>query len=107
MPLTALTKSPSSSRSQPSRSGADTLELLRAGVRMFTGIVTDVGEVLAVEPQAEGLRRLRIACSYDRASIAHRRFDRLLRRLPDRGRDRRGKAAAPGLPSMPRPRRFA
>src|SRR5262245_14016309 len=37
---------------------------------MFTGIVTDVGEVVAVEPQAEGLRRLRIACSYPRASIA-------------------------------------
>jgi riboflavin synthase len=37
---------------------------------MFTGIVTDVGEVLAVEPRAQGLRRLTIACRYDRASIA-------------------------------------
>jgi riboflavin synthase len=37
---------------------------------MFTGITTDVGEVIAVEPRAEGLRRLRIACSYPRASIA-------------------------------------
>jgi riboflavin synthase len=37
---------------------------------MFTGIVTDVGEVLAIEPRADGLRRLTIACSYDRASIA-------------------------------------
>jgi riboflavin synthase len=37
---------------------------------MFTGIVTDVGEVVAVEPRAEGLRRLTIACRYDRASIA-------------------------------------
>jgi len=36
---------------------------------MFTGIVTDVGEVLAVTPRAEGLRRLRIACHYPRASI--------------------------------------
>ena len=36
---------------------------------MFTGIVTDVGEVLEVQQRAEGLRRLRIACSYDRASI--------------------------------------
>jgi riboflavin synthase len=36
---------------------------------MFTGIVTDVGEVLAVTPQAEGLRRLKIACHYARASI--------------------------------------
>lgn len=37
---------------------------------MFTGIVTDVGEVIAVEPKAEGLRRLKIACAYPRESIA-------------------------------------
>jgi riboflavin synthase len=37
---------------------------------MFTGIVTDVGEVLTVQPRGEGLRRLKIACSYDRATIA-------------------------------------
>lgn len=37
---------------------------------MFTGIVTDMGEVLAVRPRGEGLHRLKIACSYDRASIA-------------------------------------
>jgi riboflavin synthase len=37
---------------------------------MFTGIVTDVGEVVSVEPRAEGLRRLQIACSYDRNGIA-------------------------------------
>jgi riboflavin synthase len=37
---------------------------------MFTGIVTDVGEIVSVQPQAEGLRRLEIACSYPRASIA-------------------------------------
>ena len=37
---------------------------------MFTGIVTDVGEVIAVEPRAEGLRRLKIACAYPRDSIA-------------------------------------
>jgi riboflavin synthase len=36
---------------------------------MFTGITTDVGEVIAVEPRAEGLHRLRIACRYARASI--------------------------------------
>jgi riboflavin synthase len=36
---------------------------------MFTGITTDVGEELAVEPRAEGLRRLTIACSYPRAGI--------------------------------------
>jgi riboflavin synthase len=37
---------------------------------MFTGIVTDIGEVLAVEPRGEGLTRLTIGCSYERASIA-------------------------------------
>jgi riboflavin synthase len=36
---------------------------------MFTGITTDVGEVLEARQQAEGLRRLRIACAYPRASI--------------------------------------
>jgi len=37
---------------------------------LFTGIVTDIGEVLAVAPRAEGLRRVTIGCAYDRASIA-------------------------------------
>jgi len=37
---------------------------------MFTGITTDVGEVVAVEPKAEGLRRLKVACTYPRAGIA-------------------------------------
>jgi riboflavin synthase len=36
---------------------------------MFTGIVTDIGEVLAVEPRGDGLQRLKIACRYERASI--------------------------------------
>src|SRR5450432_43789 len=36
---------------------------------MFTGIVTDVGEVLSVEDRAEGLRRLVIACRYDASTI--------------------------------------
>jgi riboflavin synthase len=36
---------------------------------MFTGIVTDVGEVMAVQPASEGLHRLKIACRYDRVSI--------------------------------------
>lgn len=36
---------------------------------MFTGIVTDVGEVIAMTPRGE-LRRLRIACSYDADGIA-------------------------------------
>jgi riboflavin synthase len=38
---------------------------------MFTGIVTDIGEIVALTPTAQGqLHRLRIACRYDRSSIA-------------------------------------
>src|SRR4030081_3553612 len=36
---------------------------------MFTGIVSDIGEVVAVEPRAEGLARLKIACGYDPDTI--------------------------------------
>src|SRR5262249_32965020 len=36
---------------------------------MFTGIVTDIGEVVTVEPRAEGLARLKIACGFDPDSI--------------------------------------
>jgi riboflavin synthase len=36
---------------------------------MFTGLVSDVGEVLSVEPRG-GLTRLRVACAYDPAGIA-------------------------------------
>src|SRR5258705_12247801 len=37
---------------------------------MFTGIVTDIGEVIAMQPAGEGLHRLKIAGRYERASIA-------------------------------------
>src|SRR5438270_3126091 len=37
---------------------------------MFTGIVTDIGEIIATVERAEGLRRLTIACASDAASIA-------------------------------------
>jgi riboflavin synthase len=38
---------------------------------MFTGIVTDIGEIVRFIPTAQGqLHRLRIACRYDRATIA-------------------------------------
>ena len=37
---------------------------------MFTGIVTDIGEIVATAERAEGLRRLTIACAYDAATIA-------------------------------------
>jgi riboflavin synthase len=38
---------------------------------MFTGIITDIGEIVSLTPTAQGqLHRLRIACRYDRATIA-------------------------------------
>jgi riboflavin synthase len=37
---------------------------------MFTGIVTDIGEIVATQERAEGLRRLTIASGYDGATIA-------------------------------------
>ena len=38
---------------------------------MFTGIVTDIGEITALTPTSQGqLHRLRIACRYDRTTIA-------------------------------------
>jgi riboflavin synthase len=38
---------------------------------MFTGIVTDIGEIVALTPVAQGqLHQLRIACRYDQATIA-------------------------------------
>lgn len=36
---------------------------------MFTGIISDLGEVIDVEEKAEGLRRIRIACGYDPDAI--------------------------------------
>ena len=36
---------------------------------MFTGIVSDLGEILEVTEEAEGLHRLTIACSYDPGTI--------------------------------------
>lgn len=38
---------------------------------MFTGIITDIGEIASLTPVAQGqLHRLRILCRYDRATIA-------------------------------------
>jgi riboflavin synthase len=36
---------------------------------MFTGIVTDIGEVRSVKPRADNLHRIIIACDYPRADI--------------------------------------
>jgi len=38
---------------------------------MFTGIVTDVGKIVALRPVAQGqLHRLRVSCGYDQTTIA-------------------------------------
>lgn len=37
---------------------------------MFTGIVSDIGEILDVREQTDGLRRLNIGCGYDPETIA-------------------------------------
>ncbi len=37
---------------------------------MFTGIVTDLGEVRSIEPRANNLKRITILCRYPRAGIA-------------------------------------
>jgi riboflavin synthase len=36
---------------------------------MFTGIVTDLGEVRSVKPRADNLHRITIACDYPRAEL--------------------------------------
>jgi riboflavin synthase len=36
---------------------------------VFTGIINDIGEVLEINEQAQGLRRLTIACSYDPETV--------------------------------------
>lgn len=36
---------------------------------MFTGIISDIGEILDVEEEAEGLRRVTVACGYDPDTI--------------------------------------
>jgi len=47
-----------------------TTEKLMMHKPMFTGIVTDIAEVLAVERRAEGLSRFAIGCAYDPGSMA-------------------------------------
>ena len=40
-----------------------------SGPDMFTGIVTDMGEVRSVKPRADNLHRITIACDYPRAEL--------------------------------------
>ena len=69
LPLSALTGS-SAFRIRASETRQRHTHCLRARI-MFTGIVTDIGEIIALTPTAQGqLHRMRIACRYDRATIA-------------------------------------
>ena len=73
---------------------------------MFTGIVTDVGEVVAVEPRAEGLAGSRSPAATIRDTIAigaSIACAGVCLTVVARGKT----AAAPGLRSMPPPRRCA
>ena len=43
----------------------------RTEITMFTGIITDIGEIESLKPTAQGqLHRLRILCRYDQTTIA-------------------------------------
>ena len=69
--------------------GDDSLDLSSGRARpMFTGIVTDIGELIAVEPRARESRpphhRLRLRSR----NYRYRRLDRLQRRMSDRRRAR-------------------
>ena len=71
---------------------------------MFTGIVTDIGEVIAIAPRAERLRRLTIACRYDRAGIADG-ASIACNGVSSRWLPPASRPAAPGLRRTPPPRR--
>ena len=73
---------------------------------MFTGIVTDIGEVMEVTPRGEGLRRLTIGCDYDVTSIAMGASiacSGVCLTVVDKG----WRPAVSGSRSMPQPKRFA
>ena len=62
---------------------------------MFTGIITDLGRVRDI--RTDGDTRIEIGTGFDDASIADRRLDRLLGRLPDGDRQGAGLVRRPGL----------
>ena len=75
---------------------------------MFTGIVTDIGEIVGFTPTAQGqLHRLRIACRYDQTTIADGASiacNGVCLTVVASGVERL--AQRPGSTSMPRPRRW-
>lgn len=69
---------------------------------MFTGIITDLGEITSITPTAQGqLHRLRIACRYDQATIADGASIAWQRRVPHGGSVRRRSGQDMGSMSMP------
>ena len=62
---------------------------------MFTGIVTDIGQVVAVEDFQGSLRRLRILTEYDAATDAHLNWLRGCRLIMS-FRPQRSKRSIPG-----------
>ena len=79
---------------------------------MFTGIVTDIGEITSLKPTAQGqLHRLRIACRYDRATIADGASIACngvcLTVVASGVEGGKGSTQRPGSTSMPPPRRCA
>ena len=49
--------------------GADTIETYERSITMFTGIVTDLGEVRTVDARANNLSRMTIYTNYPRAEL--------------------------------------
>ena len=70
LPLTAITAVAAFRVRASESAGAGHTDDLRASL-MFTGIVTDIGEIDSLTPTAQGqLHRLRILCRYDQTTIA-------------------------------------
>ena len=67
MPLAALTGRSTSLRQRAARRRY--ARNFRARLDMFTGIVTDIGEVRSVKPRAKNLHRITIFCRYPRAEL--------------------------------------
>jgi len=78
LPLTAITQSPAFNRSASETLPKGHSDHLRARL-MFTGIVTDIGEIVSLTPNRRrgSCTGLRIACRYGPRHHRGRRFDRL------------------------------
>ena len=84
-----------SARLERRQVGADHDRRSTSGAEMFTGIVTDVGEVVAQSSAQASIARFAIACGLRSRLDRARRLDRLRRRLPDGGRGGAATRTAP------------